>query len=131
MRYLVPVTAALAVLASTGMLSIGAIQARSRPASAPTCIDADRIVSRRVVSADTIEFRLPRGAIYRSTLAQPCPHLPELDRTYIIAFENRNGRRTCGGDRFRLIDPVAVRAGGGAGFPYCRLGSLVRMPDLR
>jgi len=101
-----------------------------RADDAGSCIDADRIVSRRAVPPDTIEFTLPRGQIYRNRLAQVCPHLSELDRTYVIEFEHRNGQRVCGGDRFRLVDPIAARSGGGAGFPFCRFGAFQRVSHL-
>lgn len=117
------------LIALAALTTSGAAWSRPDTRTPVTCIDADRIVTRRVVAPDTIEFTMPRGAVYRSR--QQCPNLSELDRTYILQFDHQRGRRICDGDRFRLIDPVAASAGGAAGFPYCRFGTFERVSGQR
>ncbi|VXD07338.1 conserved hypothetical protein [Sphingomonas sp. T1] len=105
--------------------------ARRIPPPATTCIDGERIVSRRAQVPDAIDFTLTGGKTYRSRIGPSCAHLAELDRTYLLVLEEQQGRRICGGDRFRLIDAVAARSGGGGGFPYCRFGPFERVTPSR
>ena len=113
------------------VLAIAAPAAARRSApSATACIDSQQIVSRRALAHDAMEFSLTGGRTYRSRIGPSCAHLAELDRTYLLVLEEQQGRRICGGDRFRLIDPVAARSGGG-GFPYCRFGAFERVTPSR
>ena len=75
-----------------------------------------------------IEFTLAGGERYRSRLAAACPHLEELNRTYVLELEDRQGGRLCGGERFRLVDPTIARGPEAPGFAVCRFGPFERMP---
>jgi hypothetical protein len=116
----------LALLASTLLTSLGPAAARDRAPSGP-CIDLDQVVSQQPAGPAAIDFQLTGKRTFRNTLASECPNLGELNRFRQIVWDNRDGRRVCPGDRFRLIETTQARAVGAGSFPFCRLGSFTQV----
>lgn len=116
----------IAALVSCTVLAASAGAAPER--TARDCIDLDRVVTRHVLDPRMLEFDLVGGVTVRSRLADACPRLQEIDRTHTLSFDNRNGRRICAGDRFKVVDLVIAGAGGTASFAWCRFGAFERQP---
>ena len=110
-------------LAALAMMS-GGVQAPAaqRPAIG-TCIELDRVSSRIALAPDTLEFTMVGGRVLRNRLRAACPNIEDLDRFHTIQFDTRNGRRVCGGDRFRIVDQRVAASGGSASAPWCRFGA--------
>ena len=91
------------------------------------CIDLDQMVSQQPAGPAAIDFQLTGKRTFRNTLASECPNLGELNRFRQIVWDNRDGRRVCPGDRFRLVETTQARAVGAGSFPFCRLGSFTQV----
>jgi hypothetical protein len=114
------------LLAALLALSPGAV-AKERAPAGGVCLDLDQVVRQEPVGADTVRFVLTGKRVLVNHLASECPRLNELNGFRQIVWDNRDGRRVCSGDRFRLIEPTQARAVGVSSFPYCRLGRFERV----
>jgi len=97
----------------------------ARDRSGPSCINTQQIVGRQARSADRLTLTLTRKRQVDAQLAEPCPHLVDLDRNYTLVFDRRDGDNLCRGDRFRVVDPKIATAGGVGSFPFCRISRFV------
>lgn len=102
--------------------------ALARAPSGPSCIDTRQIVGRQAGAPDRLTLTLTRKRQVDAQLAEPCPHLVDLDRDYTIVFDHRDGDNLCRGDRFQVVDPRIATAGGAGSFPFCRISRFVPSP---
>ncbi|MDX3885363.1 MAG: hypothetical protein QHC65_13135 [Sphingomonas sp.] len=85
-----------------------------------TCIDPDRVVSRRAEGDDAIRFVMLDGTHYLNRIGAACPGLARADAAGALIIEKK-GARLCRGDFVRAARP------GDPGVP-CVLGKFEAVP---
>ena len=95
----------------------------------PNCIALDRVVGRRAVAPNAVEFDLIGGTRVRNQLATVCPGIERLGDLAAIAITSpTHSGQLCSGDRVRIFDPVEARATGLQSYPECVLGDFTEFP---
>lgn len=124
-----PRTAPIIALALLAGCARAPVPVQPTPEGAPTlaCVPhTSQNAAPRRVSDREIDVRV--GArTWRSILPDACPALANMRPLDIFVFDVR-GSQLCFNDRFRVVDPQAVRTVGLQAFPLCRLGRFVELP---
>jgi hypothetical protein len=105
----------------------------SAPAAAPGadprevgCLSESRVLTRRPDGPDALLFEMTDGTLWRNQVQGTCHALERANDFDILAFD-RTGSQYCRGDRFSVVDPAEIGAGGLRATQRCRLGSFVRV----
>ena len=90
------------------------------------CLSENRVLTRRPDGPDGLLFEMTDGTRWRNEVQGTCHSLQRANDFDILAFD-RTGSQYCRGDRFSVVDPAEIGAGGLRATQRCRLGSFVRV----
>lgn len=92
-----------------------AVQAQPQPDPNSVCLDPEYIVSTQAVDARTILFKMRDGAVWRNTLAAPCPQIVNQVGGFTQTVHNQ---KICANQQNITVNQTGN---------VCRLGPFVRV----